>query len=208
MSTKPSFEARLDACINSMLRDEYPSTYPSIINEVASETAAIAASKITKRNKACKQGVRPLQYMDLPPELRNRVHQYVVDYYHYKQSLDKRTQCNEIEFGLCHTLEAVQPAITTVSRQLRTETLAMFYATNRFVLDCIWMGDAVVEAWILLVGSWLTSIGAVNARHIKYFTIRYDADEMLWSIEEVLAKPGLSLIADIVKLEPYVEGKD
>ncbi|KAK3626782.1 hypothetical protein LTR56_019600 [Elasticomyces elasticus] len=202
MSTKPSFEARLDACINAMLRDEYPSTYPSIIREVASETAASAASNIIKRNKACKQGVRPLQYMDLPPELRNLVHQYVVDYYHYQYSLYKRTQSNEIGFSLVYSFEAVQPAISRVSRQLRTETLAMFYATNRFVLDLTWMGVSKVEGWVLLVGSWLTSIGAVNARHIKSFTIRYDPDEMPWSVEEMLAKPGLSLVAGVVKLEP------
>ncbi|KAK4892308.1 hypothetical protein LTR27_009142 [Elasticomyces elasticus] len=139
--------------------------------------------------------------MDLPPELRNRIHEYTVRYTDYEYTM--RYECSpasprhevlargaaiDLTWRLSRGYPAWQPAITKVSRQLRQETLAMFYATNRFVLD-------------LGANMWLRAIGPVNAAHIKDFTIRYNPRTMPKPIEKVMAESGISLVAGVAKLE-------
>ncbi|KAK5705563.1 hypothetical protein LTR97_002682 [Elasticomyces elasticus] len=201
MPAKPSFEDRLEACINTMLREEYPFTHTSIINGVASETAGSAARKIIKRKKACKQGVRPLQFMDLPPELRNRIHEYAVRYYDQWMT-DSGTRNHEILTAKwSESYAAMQPAITKVSRQLRSETLEMFYATNQFVITLDYITSIEVDEGTFKASKWLRAIGTVNATHIKDCTILFTPRYLCVPIEEILAKTDLSLVAGIAKLE-------
>ncbi|KAK3657580.1 hypothetical protein LTR56_002355 [Elasticomyces elasticus] len=202
MAPKPSFEDRLEACINTMLREEYPFTHTSVINGVASETAESVARKIIKRKKACKGGVRPLQFMDLPSELRNRIHEYTVSYYNKRGSAASSVKDDEIVFAqYLKTCVAMQPPITRVSRQLRSETLEMFYAMNRFVLYLEHRPVMDLVQGNFQASKWLRAIGSVNATHIKHFTIRYNPRMLPIPMEEIFAKTGLSLVAGIVQLE-------
>ncbi|KAK5687719.1 hypothetical protein LTS10_001859 [Elasticomyces elasticus] len=199
MPVQVSFEARLEACVSAMLREEYPCTHNTIINDVARVTASYGASEIVARKKACKKGVRPLQFMELPAEIRNRIHEYTVSHYQ-KWTLAPGVQDDEIGFtGWSDGHAAVQPAITKVSRQLRGETLQMFYATNRFVLDLEDIADVELVQGTFSAIKWLMAIGTVNAAHIKDLKLR--PRQLPVSIEEILAKTGLSLFAGTAKLE-------
>ncbi|KAK5712106.1 hypothetical protein LTR15_012175 [Elasticomyces elasticus] len=201
MPVQTSFEARLEACVSAMLREEYPFTHNTIINDVARVTASYSASEIVARKKACKKGVRPLQFMELPAEIRNRIHEYTVSYcneYHF----DSSTKDDEIAFTKWSDGHAaLQPPITKVSRQLRSETLEMFYATNRFVLALGHISRIELVQGNFRARKWLRAVGTVNAAYMKDFTIRYKSRQLPVSIEEVLAKTGLSLVAGIAKLE-------
>ncbi|KAK5721187.1 hypothetical protein LTR17_014828 [Elasticomyces elasticus] len=197
MPEELSIEDKLQACINTLLREEYPFTYPSIINNVAYETAALAASMIVQRKKACKQGVRLLQFMDLPPELRNRIHEYTVQ--SHERCWEETT-----DIHICYDFQifaALQPAITKVSRQLRRETLAMFYATNSFVVELDRLNTDEQTTGKFPAISWLGTIGAVNRAHIKNFTIRYIPGSLRVPLEQLLSETDLSLVADIAKVE-------
>ncbi|KAK5732234.1 hypothetical protein LTR17_010680 [Elasticomyces elasticus] len=196
MPPQLSFEDRLEALINTALRKEYPFTHTSIINGVASETAVSAASKIIARKKACKQGVRPLQFMDLPPELRNRIHEYTVGYYEKLNLPQLPAAVTNLVYEL-----PLQPMITRVSRQMRKETLSMFYATNHFFLNLDHVPDRELMAGTFIASTWLRAIGAANVEHIKNFTVRYDPGVLPMSIDNMMAETGLSLVSGIAKIE-------
>ncbi|KAK4944700.1 hypothetical protein LTR10_015870 [Elasticomyces elasticus] len=197
MPERLSIEDKLQACINTLLREEYPFTYPSIISKIASETATSAASMVVQRKKACKRGVRLLQFMDLPPELRNRIHEYTVSYYDTLNLPELPAAAINLVYEL-----PLQPMITRVSRQLRKETLSMFYATNRFFLNLDQVPDRELMAGTFIASKWLRAIGATNAEHIKFFRIRYDPRLLRISMDTLLAESGLSLVAGMANFEP------
>ncbi|KAK3657573.1 hypothetical protein LTR56_002348 [Elasticomyces elasticus] len=215
MATKQSFEERLQACINTMLREEYPFTHTSDIVEVASRGASTiadeiiskfgAAANIFRRKRSRKEGVRPLQLMDLPAEIQNRIFEYAVSC--FTQYKDKAT----IELQAIHSCgglynwTAAQPAITRVSRQVRADSLAMFHSINHFVVEIIdWTAWKLTNIGDHRASQWLEAIGPQNATAIKTITIRYCPDTLQklgTSIDRIMTVTPFRFVATVAKLE-------
>jgi len=49
MEAKQTFEENLEACINALVREEYPFTHTSDVNAVASEAAVSIARRVVER---------------------------------------------------------------------------------------------------------------------------------------------------------------
>ncbi|KAK5732228.1 hypothetical protein LTR17_010674 [Elasticomyces elasticus] len=205
MATKQSFEQKLQACINTMLREEYPFTHTSDIVKVATRGASIIAGDIIKRKRGRKEGVRPLQLMDLPAELRNRIFEYTVSC---------RTGCKgraTIELqglysgGKPYKWAAAQPAVTRVSRQLRKETLEMFYGVNHFIVELTRLETFEVET----IGDhkasqWLEGIGPQHAAFMKAISINYSLhalQELGTSIDHIMTGTSFRYVDAVAKLE-------
>lgn len=143
MAVSQSFEDKLEACINALLREEYPFTPMSIINKAAASGARSTNGDVVKtsvvlpelylsalmmsRKRMRKKGVRAIDFMDLPAEILNRICEYAVT---YSDMIYQNCGCS-----LYRSTEALQPAITRASRQLRHDVLPMFYGINHFVIN-------------------------------------------------------------------------
>ncbi|KAK4892302.1 hypothetical protein LTR27_009136 [Elasticomyces elasticus] len=174
MTKKPTFEERLQACIITMLREEYPYTHTSDINNVATDAAKRAANDIVQRKKARKEGVRPLQFMELPAEIRSLIFEYAVSYeawpcYDITTIHLQGMRCTDSRYGT----PAAQPPITRVSRQVREETLAMFNGVNHFLIELCPHKTAQGHVVAASGKSWLDAIGEKNVKMIKKVTIQY-----------------------------------
>ncbi|KAK5687712.1 hypothetical protein LTS10_001852 [Elasticomyces elasticus] len=205
MATKQSFEERLQACINTMLREEYPFTHTSDIVAVASRGASTIADEIIEKKRGRKEGVRPLQLMDLPSEIRNRIFDSAVS--NMRRKNDKAT----IDFhtgssyGDFYRWAAAQPAITRVSRQLRKETLEMFYDVNHFVVKLTdwttWKHTSVEDH---KASQWLGAIGPQHAASIKAIILTYSQhrlQQLGTSIDRIMADTSFRYVAAVAKLE-------
>lgn len=70
--------------------------------------------------------VQTISFLDLPAELRNRIYEHLLPLRQDWRIIATPFRDDLMLFG-------DQPAITRVSKQIRAETLEMFYATNTFV---------------------------------------------------------------------------
>ncbi|KAK3626786.1 hypothetical protein LTR56_019604 [Elasticomyces elasticus] len=204
MAAKQSFEEKLQACINTMLRTEYPFTHTSDIVEIAGTGAKVVADGIIAKKRNRKEGVRPLQLMDLPPEIRNRIFEYAVGCFARDKGRATINLQGIYSGGSYYKWAAAQPAVTRVSRQLRKETLEMFYEFNRFVIEL-----THVETCLLTkvrehrAGQWLETIRPQHATAIKAITIRHSPgalQKLRTTISHVMAEPPFSLVAAVAKL--------
>ncbi|KAK3657579.1 hypothetical protein LTR56_002354 [Elasticomyces elasticus] len=165
-----TLEQKLQKCINDLLRKEFPYTHASDINGAAASGAAGIASDILARKRTRKDGVRPLEFLDLPPEIRNLVYEYTVK---------QHDQCRGDNIVLwagskglaLDAHAAAQPAITRVSWQLRHDTLSMFYGLNKFAVLANYSHAAAIADGSSQACRWLRCIGAEKARMIKNFTV-------------------------------------
>ncbi|KAK5687711.1 hypothetical protein LTS10_001851 [Elasticomyces elasticus] len=199
MSKQVPFEERLQACINDMLRAEYPYTHTSDINAVATDAARRAAFGIVQRKNARKEGVRPLKFLELPAEIRNVIYEHTV-------KVQSKIFGDSITVGnMSMTCDcARQPPITRVSRQVREETLAMFYSINHFVIqaDCIFVMMDPASLW-RIAKAWLGAIGQEHAESIKDITIEYFRTVLVkrgTSIEREMAETSLRFVAKVAML--------
>ncbi|KAK5712114.1 hypothetical protein LTR15_012183 [Elasticomyces elasticus] len=182
-----------------MLRAEYPYTHTSDINAVATDAARRAAFGIMQRKNARKDGVRPLKFLELPAEIRNRIYTDTV-------KLQSKIFGDSITIGSMSISSncARQPPITRVSRQVRKETLAMFYSINHFVIqaDTIF-GLMDAESLWRIANAWLGAIGQQHAKSIKDITIQYFRTVLArrgTSIEREMAETNLRFVAKVAKL--------
>ena len=83
--------------------------------EVDHSTGCTAAAALLEK--------RPTSFLDLPPELRN---------YIYSLTLPQELHFTFGEENQWEEDKPIQPSITRTSRQCRTESLPMFYSTNKF----------------------------------------------------------------------------
>lgn len=95
-------------------------------------------------------GVRPAKFLDLPREIRDIIYEYAVRSPH-NLAVARR-----------------QPRITRVSRQVREETLAMFYEKNEFV---VFLGILTWDAIVRRLKEWLKAIGVANWSHIRALVV-------------------------------------
>ncbi|KAF7198520.1 hypothetical protein HII31_00259 [Pseudocercospora fuligena] len=89
--------------------------------------------------------------LDLPPELRNRIYEYVV------------VEENILIPSICHHRErtyAVQPAITKVNRQIRDESLSVFYGCNKFEVH-------VHRCDFDFFSEWMNTVGVSNRQRLR-----------------------------------------
>ena len=73
-----------------------------------------------ERDESLHPGAQPFRLLDLPPELRARIFSFAV-------AVD----------GVCDVLYRWRPTVTTASRQLRAESMPLFYAENTFTMPLI-----------------------------------------------------------------------
>ncbi|KAK4548832.1 hypothetical protein LTR36_008605 [Oleoguttula mirabilis] len=177
-----SFESKLEACITALLREEYPFTQTSIINQAASSGAEKTVGEIVYlKNVMAKPGVRALDFLDLPAEIRNKICEYAV----------------VVDDALTR-----QPAITMICRRLRKDTLPMFYALHHVeirIYDFAASGKSRFDH-LEDINDWLISIGRRNAEHIRSFTVSYQPfmlDRSGTTIDAIMAQDGLALVAGV-----------
>ncbi|KAK3657572.1 hypothetical protein LTR56_002347 [Elasticomyces elasticus] len=201
MPSKQAVEERLQACINTILREEYPNTHTSDINAVATDAAMRASNGIVKKKKARKGGVRPLQFLELPAEIRNCIYEFALKF------RNEHTEDSIKMGGLLSNdhKDARQPAITMISRQVREDTLAMYYGINRFVVE---LRQSLLETGVgkmaFKANAWLGAIGERHGEKIKDITIAYrrrDLSALGTSIEREMAETNLRFVAKVAKLD-------
>ncbi|KAK3658348.1 hypothetical protein LTR56_001759 [Elasticomyces elasticus] len=151
----------LQRAIRAALHEEFPHTYDSIINEAVDEYAEKIACKVMKlKKKKEHEGVRPLKLMDLPAELRTSIWEYAVTAacrLHVGGNDDPDDGADR------PTLE-VQPAITRVSKQIRKESLALFYTLNKFAGSVeVHLDDGIEQP----LAKWFQAIGDEHAALVK-----------------------------------------
>lgn len=144
-------------------------------------------------------------WLCLAPELRNKIHGYVIDDLATRVTTSDWPQDEAIEImtldNILHSKvkvsqTVVQPALSQVCRQLRREILPIFYGKYAFRIHCMhgtWTSHIHRAANALAV--WLKSIGEDNAVLLRRLEIvcKYDHDsyrdrEVMDFFMEYLAK--------------------
>ncbi|KAK5705564.1 hypothetical protein LTR97_002683 [Elasticomyces elasticus] len=169
MEPYQTLEEKIEACISTLLRKEFPYTHTSDINGAAALGAVQVANDILARKNARRTGVRPLQLLELPAEIRNRIYEYAVKLYDTQRKDIIRMGAGKSMYF--DSNPAAQPAITRVSRQLRKDTLSMFYNVNDFAVQALPINAADIRDGSSQVCRWLRCIGAEKAHMIKNFTV-------------------------------------
>ncbi|KAK4892304.1 hypothetical protein LTR27_009138 [Elasticomyces elasticus] len=211
MARQQSLEEKLEACINALLQKEFPYTHTSDINEAAAFGALNTAAKIVSRKKSRKEGVRPPKFLDLPPEIRDQIYACALKY------RERRLKGRPNEFtiqldeaygplkrsypkGQFHPV--TQPSLTRVSRQLRTETLSMYYSINSFELRLDDASVKVKKVEQMQALKWLAAIGASNAQLIKDITIIYSYDQIpKIEMSRLMKETALSTVAAVAVVD-------
>ncbi|KAK5707240.1 hypothetical protein LTR17_020873 [Elasticomyces elasticus] len=120
--------------------------------------------------------VTPFPFMELPPELRNRVYELCIP---SDQTSVLRSYCGH-RTGIDKPTE---PHITKVSRAVRTEVLGMFYASNNFEFHAMRYGFGPFVAQCKDLSTW--AVKQIRQVHI------YIA-EMSWGLDfEIRCAEGL-----------------
>ncbi|KAK5687713.1 hypothetical protein LTS10_001853 [Elasticomyces elasticus] len=175
--------------------ERVPSTHFSDINDAA----ALGAAQAAERRKARIYGVRPLHFLELPPEIRDQIYELAVK---CRDCLTKdmiRLEAKSAWAGLPRN-PALQPAITKVSRQLRGETLPMFYGINEF---CVIGNDAdngKIQSGDAQVCKWLNGIGVQNAQMIRSFQMFWYGSGTYGLVERVEQLKATSALAMVAKV--------
>lgn len=99
-------------------------------------------------------------FLDLPPEIRNRIYALIP----HQAWLSVNSAPAKLK----------QPALAAVNRQLRAESLAVFYSQNKFVLDLRgWKDESYPKLWTpaRIFAAWILAIGDVNAGRLRSLTV-------------------------------------
>ncbi|KAK5721181.1 hypothetical protein LTR17_014822 [Elasticomyces elasticus] len=143
--------------------------------------------------------------MVLPAEIRKRIFEYAVS--SFTQYKDKATiELQGIHsYGGFYEWTAAQPAITRVSRQVRADTLAMFYGTNHFIVEFRYVQSVTLaKVEDHKASQWLEAIGPQNAAAIKAITIYYSPRalrKLRTTINQVMAETSFRFVATVAKLQ-------
>ncbi|KAK5705569.1 hypothetical protein LTR97_002688 [Elasticomyces elasticus] len=201
MARQRTLEEKLEACINTLLQKELPYTHIFDINDAAAWGAAQAAERSVARRRARKYGVRPLHFLELPPEIRDQIYELVVKYRDCRTKDMIRLEPKSAWVSLYKRPAlhpATQPAITVVSRQLRGETLPMFYGINEFCMIGSDADNSNMKS--AQVCQWLGGIGVQNAQMIRSFQIFWYGSGtygLLERVEQLQASSALAMVAKV-----------
>lgn len=120
------------------------------------------------------------RFLDLPPELRNRIYRLtVIEDKPIEIIHDKKQRKAE---------RPTHPALADTYEQIQNEVLSIFYGENSFVYstsgDIVQQCDAVVESWIDACRPWLPFIKSVGVSdHFKYAASNYNQTGIIRSAE-------------------------
>lgn len=103
--------------------------------------------------------------LDLPGEIRNRIYHLVLFYSNIRMPTEVHRNGHPGMFDLRKS-RLLQPSITRVSRQLRSETLSIFYSENTFVFEIPLGVRGVFSRWI-------NAIGPINASYLTTVRVRF-----------------------------------
>ena len=130
-----------------------------------------------------------INFFDLPAELRDMIYAY----FPYQAFIPITQAPSKLQ----------QPATAYVSRRMRREALAVFYARNRFTLDLrgwkdpsypkLWTPAKIFEAWITAIGD--TNAGSLRSLifHAANFRVNFNISTELpititWSLRTNLTR--------------------
>ena len=148
--------------------------------------------------------------MSLSSELRNRIYdvvfqpeyEEVMGIEHIKAVQIERSTISTGPDGgsiIDYDPRAVQPAITRLSRQIRAETLPIFYGTTKFAVNSttLCFGTHTAELpWEFLLErarQWLNSLGETNRKLVKDLEVRHEL------AFKPPGPPGSNFLADFEK---------
>ena len=97
----------------------------------------------------------PTGLLKFPQELRDQIYEYVV--LKQKATVTMLPHYNTFQ----SPISAGQPALCCVNKQIRTETLPIFYDSNLFLAEVSDTDDLAIAK------NWLSAIGNENIRHIR-----------------------------------------
>ena len=132
------------------------------------------SSKATpaKPTVALERAIKPAtfpRFLELPAELRNNIYEHAV--------ADHKTQA---------LTRPQQPAICRASRQLRHESLGLFYFTQTFVISTVGTPQKGGRTIVDKDRAWLESIGSRNRGHIRSVMLARFQDEIHYRVPVVL----------------------
>lgn len=165
--------------------------------------------------------MNPSKLLELPAELRVAIYEHALAE-HFNLGIGgsyKTSRTAPLVFGGDAVKRATQPPLTQVSRQIREETLPLFYQLNRFVLAVHYrLARSEVERWLDGIASQptiITNIWEITIKHrfgILDFkgTIDFDLKAFrilgpeLWfnCIPPLIAREACSVIESARKAEP------
>ena len=106
----------------------------------------------------------------LPPELRDEIYQYIII---KPKNVITMIWCNNSFQSKNFALSAAQPTLTRVNKQIRAETLPVFYNSNLFSAELSVSEDVAVAK------SWLDAIGETNIRNLRSLALYAHARVLL-----------------------------
>ena len=98
--------------------------------------------------------------LELPREIRDEILSYVL-----QRSLIMVTMPRTPPFFWAECC-ATQPELCFATKQLRTESLSIFYSTNDFLID------PHFDSALLTANNWLAAIGQHNLQHLQHLVLR------------------------------------
>ncbi|KAK5721182.1 hypothetical protein LTR17_014823 [Elasticomyces elasticus] len=183
-------EEKLEACINMLLQKEFPYTHTSDVNDAAASGAAHVAEKIVARKRARKEGVRPLNFLDLPPEIRDQIYELAVKYCDSltKDVIRLKPKRGKVDLDRC---PALQPGITSVTPASNL---------NDFCVVGSYCDNASIENGDAQVCQWLDRIGEQNAQMLQSFRIFWYCPVSRSSVREFERIKAASKLAMVAKV--------
>ena len=160
------------------LHSPRPQSAPHSKHTISSDTMLKTFQEMTLNSASLKRKIeqpalsKVPPFLRLPAELRNRIYELtVVDLSRVISVVDDFPYRKNIK------AEVAQPPITKVCRQLRTESLPVFYGANVFKIEAqSRFRNALVPNRAI---AWLRAIGAANRSRLKHLYVDYN-EGMMW----------------------------
>lgn len=178
-SSEISFERSVQDTIETMLREEHPYIKTEAMKQIAKRAANTVAEGVAEQyvyvvlatfgpsplltlvrsqQVACSKA--NVSFLFLSAELRNRIYDHLlIKRCHTKENVYEQ---RSIDILSENAVNIRQPPITRICKQMRRETLGIFYGGNKFEAMLYTLNFEANDAI-----QWLRAIGNTNARMIK-----------------------------------------